>query len=80
MTTHDIARPTLRFTVQVAQPFGQQYFDAAGGQIDFFADVFGKRDEEFTVRRIQCQQWCAGLSFAGEKDIADLAEQCRSLS
>jgi len=60
-------------TVQVTQAVGQQYFDAASGQIDSLADVLGERDQQFTLRRIHGQQWSAGLILAREIDVADLA-------
>jgi len=60
---------------KVAETFGEKDFDAAGGGVDFFADVFGEGDEEFALRGLQSEERRAWLTFAGEVDVADLAEE-----
>jgi hypothetical protein len=66
----------LRF-LRVAKAFGKKNLDAAGRDVYLFADVFGERNQEFTGTRVYGEQWRARLRFAGEKDVADSAEQRR---
>ena len=47
----------------------------AGGQIDLFADVLSKGDQEFTLVSIESEQRSAELALTGEINVADLAEQ-----
>jgi len=60
---------------EVAETFGEEDFDAAADGVDFFADVLGEGDEEFAWCGLHREKRCAGLTFSGEVDVADLAEQ-----
>lgn len=67
---------SLRF-FWVAETFGEKNFDAAGGDVNASADVFGERNQEFARGCIYGKERRTGLRFSGKEDIANLAEKCR---
>ena len=60
---------------RIAQTFGEQDFNAAGGGVNAGADVFGERNQEFTGGRVDGEERRAGLRFARKENVTDGAEK-----